>query len=221
VTPGFPLAGTGPMDGVGSLPFQQIGTRQGRTGGGRSLPACCILAVGEVPVGHRYYGLLRLPNAYPRFLRGARSSPGTCRLRLFVHTRDRPGGASSLSVLGALVSRGTPREGDLSNGPRFRDRRRMRLSRVPVSSLDRRDLVYDPGGLRHGLPIRRSVTAFQHVETVRVRLGEEQASSPRLILSGHNFQTTFEAQYRPRRLASPGFRPSSLPAHGFRYRAGG
>ena len=97
----------------------------------------------------------------------------------------------------------------------------MRLSRVPVSSLDRRDLVYDPGGLRHGLPIRRSVTAFQHVETVRVRLGKEQASSPQLILSGHNFQTTFEAQYRPRRLASPGFRPSSPPAHGFRYRAGG
>ena len=111
VTPGFPFAGTGPMDGVGSLPFRQLGTRQGRTGGGRSLPACCILAVGEFPFCHRYYGLLRLPNAYPRFLRGARSSPGTCRLRLFVHTRDRPGGASSLSVLGALVSRGTPREG--------------------------------------------------------------------------------------------------------------
>jgi hypothetical protein len=97
----------------------------------------------------------------------------------------------------------------------------MRLSRVPVSSLDRRDLVYDPGGLRHGLPIRRSDTAFQHVETVRVRVGKEQASSPLLILSGHNFQTTFEAPYKPRRLASPGFRPLFPRAHGFRYRAGG
>ena len=97
----------------------------------------------------------------------------------------------------------------------------MRLSRVPVSSLDRRDLVYDPGGLRHGLPIRRADTAFQLVETVRVHVGRNRLPLPRLILSGHNFQTTFEAQYKPRRLASPGFRPSSLPAHGFRYRAGG
>ena len=208
------------MDGVGSLPFRLTGTRQGRTGGGRSLPACCVLAVGEFPVGHRYYGLLRLPNAHPRFLRGARSSPGTCRLRVFWNgsTRRSGGPFPGGSFDNAVDSRG----GASSRVFRgFRDRRRMRLSRVPVSSLDRRDLVYDPGGLRHGLPIRRSVTAFQHVETVRVRLGKEQASSPRLILSGHNFQTTFEAQYRPRRLASPGFRPSSLPAHGFRYRAGG
>ena len=91
----------------------------------------------------------------------------------------------------------------------------MRLSRVPVSSLDRRDLAYDPGGLRYGLPIRRADSAFQYVETVRVHVGKEQASSPRLILSGHNFQTTFEAQYRPRRLASPGFRPLFPPAHEF------
>ncbi len=28
----------------------------------------------------------------------------------------------------------------------------MRLSRVPVSSLDRHALVYDPGGLRDDLP---------------------------------------------------------------------
>ncbi len=97
----------------------------------------------------------------------------------------------------------------------------MRPSRVPVSSLDRRDLVYDPGGLRCGWPRRRTDSAFQYVETVRVRVGREQASSPLLILSGHNFQTTFEAQYRPRRLASPGFRPLSPQAHGFRYRAGG
>ena len=51
----------------------------------------------------------------------------------------------------------------------------MRLSRVPVSSLYRRDLVYDPGGLRVGLPNRRADSAFQHHETVRVRLGASQA----------------------------------------------
>ena len=43
----------------------------------------------------------------------------------------------------------------------------------------------------------------------------------RNLLQVHDFQTTFEAQYRPRRLASPGFRPLFPPAHGFRYRAGG
>ena len=116
VTPGFPLAGTGPMDGVGSLPLRQSGTRQGRTGGGRSRPACCILAVGEFPVGHRYYGLLRLPNAHPRFLRGARSSPGTCRLRVFWYGSTRR--SDGPFPVGALISRWTPREGDLSNGPR-------------------------------------------------------------------------------------------------------
>jgi len=31
----------------------------------------------------------------------------------------------------------------------------MRLSRVPVLSLDRRDLVYDPGGFHHASPYRR------------------------------------------------------------------
>jgi len=64
----------------------------------------------------------------------------------------------------------------------------MRLSRVPVSSLDRRDLVYDPGGLRHGLPRRRADTAFQHVETVRVRLGMEQASSRGLSFRATTFK---------------------------------
>ena len=38
-----------------------------------------------------------------------------------------------------------------------------------------------------------------------------------LSIKDHHFQTTFEAQYKPRRLASPGFRPSSPPARGFGY----
>ena len=79
----------------------------------------------------------------------------------------------------------------------------MRLSRVPVSSLDRRDLVYDPGGLRSGWPRRRTDTAFQHVETVRVRVGKEQASSPRLILSGHNFKQLSRLNTNPADLLPP------------------
>ncbi len=71
------------------------------------------------------------------------------------------------------------------------DRRQMRLSRVPVPSLCRRDLVYDPGGLRHGLPKRRADTAFQRSDAVRVRLGEEQAFHPQLILSGPRLSSNF------------------------------
>ena len=72
-----------------------------------SLPDC-VLAVGEFPFGHRYYGLLRLPNAHPRFLRGARSSPGTCRLRIFWYGSTRRSRGPFL--VGALISRWTPGE---------------------------------------------------------------------------------------------------------------
>jgi hypothetical protein len=82
----------------------------------------------------------------------------------------------------------------------------MRLSRVPVLSLCRRDLVCDPGGHRSDSPSRQAVAAFQPNETVRGLLwqgsGTLAAAYPR---RDHNLRTTFEAQYRPRRLASPGF----------------
>jgi hypothetical protein len=98
----------------------------------------------------------------------------------------------------------------------------MRLSRVPVPSLDRRDLVYDPGGLRHVSPYRRRrILRSSAMKLSAFALEKEQASYPRLILQDHHFQTTFEAQYRPRRLASLGSRPSFPPAYKFRYRAGG
>jgi len=57
----------------------------------------------------------------------------------------------------------------------------MRLSRVPVLSLYRRDLVYDPGGLRHGSPWRRAVAAFQPNDTVRCSLQKDRSSFPPLI----------------------------------------
>jgi hypothetical protein len=79
----------------------------------------------------------------------------------------------------------------------------MRPSRVPVSSLDRRDLVDDPGGLRCGSPRRRTDTAFQHVETVRVRVGKEQAPSPLLILSDHDFKQLSRLYTDPADLLPP------------------
>ena len=66
---------------------------------------------------------------------------------------DRPGGAAGLSW-GALITRWTPR--GVFGSALLRDcldRRPMRLSRVPVLSLDQHDLVYDPGGLCPVSPI--------------------------------------------------------------------
>jgi len=96
VTPGSPFAAPGPMDGVGSLGCRQNGARQRRTDGWRSRPVSLVLAVNELGFCHRYYGLLRLPNARPEFLRVVRSSLGTCHLRIYV-ARDRPGGVAALS----------------------------------------------------------------------------------------------------------------------------
>ena len=81
----------------------------------------------------------------------------------------------------------------------------MRLSRVPVLSLCRRDLACDLGGHRSGSPYRRAVAAFQRHNTVRICFGRDQASLPRLIPKGTTFVTVFEAPYRPRRFASLGF----------------
>ncbi len=56
----------------------------------------------------------------------------------------------------------------------------MRLSRVPVLSLYQHDLVYDPGGLCPVSPIAT---------------GQILRSSG--VMRDHDFQTTFEARYRP------------------------
>jgi hypothetical protein len=65
----------------------------------------------------------------------------------------------------------------------------MRLSRVPVPSLDRRDLVYDPGGLRHVSPYRRRrILRSSAMKLSAFALEKEQASHPRLILQDHHFK---------------------------------
>jgi len=96
VTPGFPFAGPGPTDGVGSLGCRQNLARQRRTDGWPSRSASFVFAVSELAFCHRYYGLLRLPNARPEFLRVVRSSLGTCHLRVY-YPMDRPGGVAALS----------------------------------------------------------------------------------------------------------------------------
>jgi hypothetical protein len=74
----------------------------------------------------------------------------------------------------------------------------MRLSRVPVLSLYQHDLVYDPGGLCPVLP----VAAGQIRRSSGMRLSafptpEAPASWGGYPLRVHDFQTTFEAPYRP------------------------
>jgi hypothetical protein len=82
----------------------------------------------------------------------------------------------------------------------------MRLSRVPVLSLYPHDLVYDPGGLCPVSPkatepiLRSSALRLSAVPTPTA-----QVSGGGDPLRDHDFQTTFEARYRPCCLAPPGF----------------
>jgi hypothetical protein len=74
----------------------------------------------------------------------------------------------------------------------------MRLSRVPVLSLDQHDLVYDPGGLHPVLPIATGrILRSSGVRLSAVPTPEDQASWGGYPLRDHDFQTTFEARYRP------------------------
>ena len=74
----------------------------------------------------------------------------------------------------------------------------MRRSRVPVLSLYQHELVYDPGGLRLASP----VTAGPIRRSSALRLSAlptptDQAPWGGYPLPDHDFQTTFEARYRP------------------------
>ena len=87
----------------------------------------------------------------------------------------------------------------------FLVRKLMRLSRVPVLSLDRHGLVYDLGGLlprsplTHGKMLRSSVWRLSAVHGEWIR--HPFAVYPS---RGHNLTTTFAARYRPCRLDPPG-----------------
>jgi hypothetical protein len=111
----------------------------------------------------------------------------------------------------------------------LRTQETMRLSRVPVSSLDRHALVYDPGGLRGDLPLatprilRSSTLKLSAVHTARTQVSDWRLSTcpfedERL---GPRRKPCFGARYRACRLAPPGSRRLFPPAGGFRYRAGG
>jgi len=74
----------------------------------------------------------------------------------------------------------------------------MRLSRVPVLSLYQHDLVYDPGGLHPVLPIATGrILRSSGLRLSAVPTPEDQASWSGYPLRDHDFQTTFEARYRP------------------------
>ena len=88
---------------------------------------------------------------------------------------DRPGGAAGLSWGSFDRAVDSPQSTWLRTDPRWRDRRPMRLSRVPVLSLYQHDLVYDPGGLCPVLPLatgqilRSSGVKLSAVPTPRIR----------------------------------------------------
>ena len=88
----------------------------------------------------------------------------------------------------------------------------MRLSRVPVSSLDRHALVYDPGGLLGDLPLaslrmlRSSGLRLSAVHTVRTQASVWRLSPcpPEGGCYGPRLKTRFGARYRACRLDPPG-----------------
>ena len=74
----------------------------------------------------------------------------------------------------------------------------MRLSRVPVLSLGQHDLVYDPGGLCPVSPIATEpILRSSALKLSAFPTPTDQASWGGYPLRVHNFQTTFEARYRP------------------------
>ena len=74
----------------------------------------------------------------------------------------------------------------------------MRLSRVPVLSFYQHDLVCDPGGLCPVSPIATEpILRSSGVRLSAVPTPEAQASWGGYPLRDHDFQTTFEARYRP------------------------
>ena len=88
----------------------------------------------------------------------------------------------------------------------------MRLSRVPVSSLDRHALVYDPGGLQGSLPLalprmlRSSGLKLSAVHAVRAQTSVRRLSPypPEGGCFGPRLNTRFGAPYKACRLDPPG-----------------
>lgn len=223
--PGFSFAGPGPADGVGSLASRQVDCRLRRSAGRALSRGLCVVAGVKVSC-HRYYDQLRLPIVHPTRLRTPARSVVPA-FSAFIKKRStlrwRPF-RRELWYRGGLPGRIAP-----LMIRAFDSQETMRLSRVPVSSLDRHALVYDPGGLLGNLPLalprmlRSSTLKLSAVRTART-----QASVWRLSLCppvderfGPRHKPRFGARYRACRLAPPGFRPLSPPADGLRYRVGG
>jgi hypothetical protein len=74
----------------------------------------------------------------------------------------------------------------------------MRRSRVPVLSLDPHALVYDPGGLCPVSPVATEpILRSSGMTLSAVPTPKDQTSWGGYPLRDHDFQTTFEARYRP------------------------
>ena len=74
----------------------------------------------------------------------------------------------------------------------------MRRSRGPVLSLSQPDLVYDPGGLCPVSPIATGqILRSSGMRLSAVPTPTDQASWEGDPVRDHDFQTTFEARYRP------------------------
>jgi len=70
----------------------------------------------------------------------------------------------------------------------------MRLSQVPVQSLYRHGLLFDPGGRSSDSPITPDGMLRSGSLKPSAFTGCRSGTCRRLILMDHDFQTTFEAQ---------------------------
>jgi hypothetical protein len=148
--PGFSFASPGPADGVGSLVSRQVGPRRGWIAKPAKSSGVSIVVGRRSFTCHRYYDQLRLPNVHPTRLRHPARCVVPALLRVFFLQLDRPcGGGLSWEL---CYRGGLPQRVALLMIRVLEAQETMRLSRVPVSSLDRHALVYDSDGLRNDSP---------------------------------------------------------------------
>ena len=219
VMPGFSFAAPGPADGVGSLASRRRGLPRRQL-----LDRLCRTALDvhgfSCPFRHRYYDPLRLPNVHREILRyPARSllpaASAFCCTRGIDPAEPRafPAGSFGIAVD--------------SHGYHPALIRALRTGNDEALPSSRAILVSAWPALRPRWSLPRLANdamtdaAFRHVETVRVRT-QRAGSSPVLLPHGTtSFKQLSGLNHTPYRLAPPGFRPSSLPADGLCYWAGG
>ena len=130
VMPGVSFAAPGPAGDGGSLASRRIRLPRSQLRGWLSRAALGFRTIRVCPIRLHYYDPLRMPNVHREILRYQLVSPYLSP-PLFLHTRDRPGGATGLSGRELWYRGRLPRVSPRID-PRFQGQETMRPSQVPV-----------------------------------------------------------------------------------------